>query len=235
MLECPNCESVSLSQTLTRQGVEIDVCDECQGIWLDKGELFYFTSRPKDVSAKLDEALKNKQSGTKLSPRSGKPMSSISYGGKVTIDYCAETGGLWFDKDAVNDVLAEDSTLKMEVDAKGSDKKLFGEEKAAALKPRLASLPNLFLRSTVTLTGLYTMMTLALIFVVEFAGAKIEWAVFSGLAIIAFQFLIGPLIMDFMVGVLMSGEQIEPDQLPDHLRRFTERICEENYYTRFAR
>jgi len=36
-MKCPNCD-----QTLVmteRQGVEIDYCPKCRGVWLDKGEL----------------------------------------------------------------------------------------------------------------------------------------------------------------------------------------------------
>lgn len=37
MMNCPRC-NVALSVT-QRQGVEIDVCPECRGVWLDRGEL----------------------------------------------------------------------------------------------------------------------------------------------------------------------------------------------------
>ena len=36
-MKCPNC-----NQTLVmaeRQGIEIDYCPDCRGVWLDKGEL----------------------------------------------------------------------------------------------------------------------------------------------------------------------------------------------------
>jgi Zn-finger nucleic acid-binding protein len=36
-MECPNCK-VTLLMTV-RDGVEIDYCPQCRGIWLDKGEL----------------------------------------------------------------------------------------------------------------------------------------------------------------------------------------------------
>jgi len=36
-MKCPNCE-VMLVMT-ERQGVEIDYCPQCRGVWLDKGEL----------------------------------------------------------------------------------------------------------------------------------------------------------------------------------------------------
>lgn len=37
MLHCPSC-IVELKIT-ERQGVEIDYCPECRGVWLDRGEL----------------------------------------------------------------------------------------------------------------------------------------------------------------------------------------------------
>ena len=36
-MKCPHC-NVNLLMT-ERQGVEIDYCPECRGIWLDRGEL----------------------------------------------------------------------------------------------------------------------------------------------------------------------------------------------------
>jgi Zn-finger nucleic acid-binding protein len=36
-MKCPNC-SVSLVMT-DRQGIEIDYCPQCRGVWLDRGEL----------------------------------------------------------------------------------------------------------------------------------------------------------------------------------------------------
>lgn len=37
-MKCPNCPDTSLVMT-DRQGVEIDYCPACRGIWLDRGEL----------------------------------------------------------------------------------------------------------------------------------------------------------------------------------------------------
>ncbi len=37
-MKCPICISVDLLMT-ERQGVEIDYCPQCRGIWLDRGEL----------------------------------------------------------------------------------------------------------------------------------------------------------------------------------------------------
>lgn len=37
-MKCPACSDVSLVMS-ERQGVEIDYCPQCRGVWLDRGEL----------------------------------------------------------------------------------------------------------------------------------------------------------------------------------------------------
>ena len=37
-MKCPNCVSTTLVMS-ERQGVEIDYCPQCRGVWLDRGEL----------------------------------------------------------------------------------------------------------------------------------------------------------------------------------------------------
>jgi len=53
-MKCPVCTSVNLVMS-ERQGVEIDYCPECRGVWLDRGELDKIIERaaPKDQSPPL--------------------------------------------------------------------------------------------------------------------------------------------------------------------------------------
>jgi Zn-finger nucleic acid-binding protein len=37
-MKCPVCQDVDLTMS-DRQGVEIDYCPRCRGVWLDRGEL----------------------------------------------------------------------------------------------------------------------------------------------------------------------------------------------------
>lgn len=37
-MKCPTCTDIALVMT-DRQGVEIDYCPKCRGVWLDRGEL----------------------------------------------------------------------------------------------------------------------------------------------------------------------------------------------------
>ncbi|MBU1690700.1 MAG: zf-TFIIB domain-containing protein [Gammaproteobacteria bacterium] len=40
-MKCPVCKETNLVMT-ERQGIEIDYCPECRGVWLDRGELDKF-------------------------------------------------------------------------------------------------------------------------------------------------------------------------------------------------
>ena len=37
LLLCPNCNASM--QNVARSGVELDICSQCRGVWLDRGEL----------------------------------------------------------------------------------------------------------------------------------------------------------------------------------------------------
>ena len=43
-MKCPRCESPTLDERY-RDGVTVDVCRECRGVWLDRGELETLVSR----------------------------------------------------------------------------------------------------------------------------------------------------------------------------------------------
>ncbi len=43
-MKCPVCKDATLAMT-DRQGIEIDYCPECRGVWLDRGELDKLVAR----------------------------------------------------------------------------------------------------------------------------------------------------------------------------------------------
>ena len=47
---CPVCKTVNLAMT-DRQGIEIDYCPQCRGIWLDRGELDRLVERAEQQAA----------------------------------------------------------------------------------------------------------------------------------------------------------------------------------------
>jgi uncharacterized protein len=59
-MKCPNCQETLVMTE--RQGVEIDYCSTCRGVWLDKGELDKIIERsespsstPKENNRKKDQ------------------------------------------------------------------------------------------------------------------------------------------------------------------------------------
>jgi hypothetical protein len=56
-MKCPTCSDTDLVMT-DRQGVEIDYCPKCRGVWLDRGELDKIierSSQPAPTSRRDDD------------------------------------------------------------------------------------------------------------------------------------------------------------------------------------
>lgn len=49
-MHCPVCKTVNLEMS-ERQGIEIDYCPQCRGVWLDRGELDKIIERSATTSA----------------------------------------------------------------------------------------------------------------------------------------------------------------------------------------
>ncbi|KAF1690265.1 MULTISPECIES: zf-TFIIB domain-containing protein [Pseudoxanthomonas] len=49
-MQCPHCTTVTLAMT-ERQGIEIDYCPSCRGVWLDRGELDRLLARAEAAPA----------------------------------------------------------------------------------------------------------------------------------------------------------------------------------------
>lgn len=52
-MKCPNCsETLVISD---RQGIEIDYCPQCRGVWLDRGELDKILERSQAYERQFDD------------------------------------------------------------------------------------------------------------------------------------------------------------------------------------
>ena len=61
-MKCPNCEETLVMTE--RQGIEIDYCPKCRGVWLDKGELDKMLEKA-ITSESSDKLKQNEESGKK--------------------------------------------------------------------------------------------------------------------------------------------------------------------------
>ena len=59
-MKCPTCNDVTLVMA-ERQGVEIDYCPQCRGVWLDRGELDKLIERSETVAPVPQQPLQQPQ------------------------------------------------------------------------------------------------------------------------------------------------------------------------------
>ncbi len=99
---------------LELEGVEIDHCFSCEGIWLDHGEISLLL---KDAQKAVDllvsvNALETHQKSKKKCPICQRKMISkrVANTSKLWIDACPKNHGLWFDRGELEQVLAQAKT-----------------------------------------------------------------------------------------------------------------------------
>jgi heat shock protein HtpX len=206
---------------MTKKGVLVDYCPKCQGIWLDKSEIYYFSGTPTYLRFNIEEALKNSKASQRVNPRTQKPLVELNlFNGSLIIDYCTETQGIWLDKGEIDKLPGtQGANLKIEFD-KGSSKPIKESVKI--------SLPNLGFVSSITLFTLYALLTLILITCVTLGFFEAGVALTVGVAIALFQFLLGPWIMDLSLRFFYKIDWQDAQELPEHLRNFIEKVTKQN-------
>ena len=145
--------------------------------------------------------------------------------GKVTLDYSPSSGGIWFDRGELRklrDYFGDKFKIKVDRST------LPSEEKIPPAPISLPPLPNLFIRSTAVLVFLYGLLTLILITLTLYTDLTPLSALIIGIAVAAFQFLLGPFITDLSLKWFFSLSWVEPEELPGFLRNFIGRACENN-------
>jgi len=102
-MQCPRCDVALIAHGV--EGVEIDKCPQCKGLWFQQGEL----RDAKDVAAPdvrwLDFEIWKHMDHFRFSvlplicPKCKIPMVAVSYGDTdVEVDYCPKCQGIWLDE-----------------------------------------------------------------------------------------------------------------------------------------
>jgi Zn-finger nucleic acid-binding protein len=106
-MNCPRCNTAF--ETTVYEGVEIDKCNQCNGTWLDEGEIVKIvqtkeeTFDPKLIRETLTQGFtgipKNEQQTVVHCPKCQSDMKAINYdySSGVILDRCLECHGLWLD------------------------------------------------------------------------------------------------------------------------------------------
>ena len=103
-MRCPACDQAMV--ILEYQGVELDHCVACGGVWLDAGELgLLLTGKP---DAPGDWALADGASGRRRCPRCPQSMDTGHLpDSRVEVDACPARHGLWLDRGELQALVRE--------------------------------------------------------------------------------------------------------------------------------
>jgi Zn-finger nucleic acid-binding protein len=105
-MRCPACNELAIALELN--GVEIDRCPACAGIWLDEEEIVWLAGRSAGTSRPLTDALKKGETGPagkRRCPRCNRVMRQQALS-SVELDRCPAGHGIWFDAGEVETFLA---------------------------------------------------------------------------------------------------------------------------------
>lgn len=112
-MKCPKCKIEDLKETKIN-GVKIDRCEHCGGLWFDKNELkITRDNRDKNLSwLKFDlweDENKLIVSGQSINcPKDEKPLFKIKYGNTdIMVDVCLECHGIWLDREELDKIISE--------------------------------------------------------------------------------------------------------------------------------
>ena len=99
-MNCPVCSHPLIILELDQ--IEVDYCTNCQGVWLDEGELELLLLDSDEKTRLLKSFEVDKKSKEKYfkCPICSKKMEKVLCGdvNKITLDKCPRHHGLWFNK-----------------------------------------------------------------------------------------------------------------------------------------
>jgi Zn-dependent protease with chaperone function/Zn-finger nucleic acid-binding protein len=213
----------------------VEVCSQCQGLWLDRGQIYEFTAHPQALEKQLDHGLRDRQVCDHFCPRCETQLERGRLPDReATVEKCPACGGLWFQADELQKAvrsgperldleLVEERPAETDPHAQAR-----AQERFHGLATGLLALPNLFLRSLTVLVLLYGMLGLVLLTLVQVSLIGPAVALGIGVAFALLQFTLGPWIMDLMLRWLYNFSWVRPEELPEHLQHFVQRVCDEH-------
>ncbi len=113
-LKCPKCENVELFEKQF-EGTPVEVCDECGGIWLNKGELNKIAH---PISGDIEfcsheTSGKKSPSGLECPVCKGVQLVRANFieFSDIMLDVCLECHGIWLDKGELEAINTEIDAL----------------------------------------------------------------------------------------------------------------------------
>jgi Zn-dependent protease with chaperone function len=245
-MKCPSCNQLTLVETMTKSNVLVDICKTCKGVWLDRGEVFFFSRKPRELERLLASELHTEVPSLRECPRCHTKLAESPFmRPDLLVDRCPQCEGYWFDAGELEKAMQTDRhAFELETGGLGSDG--FDDPLGSAtvdpfepahddrahrriqdLSSGMLPLPNLAVRSAGVIVLLYGLLGLILITLAQLNVISASLAVGIGMGIIILQFVLGPWIMDLSLRWIYKFSWVSIDQLPEHLRDFVARVARE--------
>ncbi len=109
-MNCPKCRKPLI--VAEREGIELDCCPWCRGLWFDSGEMDLLAEKlglPASEHDPTGFALAATNEKLRCCPRCDGAMEKVYFDASRTIliDRCARGHGLWFDRDELGEALEQ--------------------------------------------------------------------------------------------------------------------------------
>ena len=126
-MKCPDCNAELVQKT--RDGVEMEICPSCQGMWLSRQELAELEDEVFDFGDDEKGSLMlGSTSTTRKCPQCGNLMKRFEYRFyDLEMDFCEQQHGYWLDADEDKRVLA-----LMKEEEKNLGRKVLAEDRFAS-------------------------------------------------------------------------------------------------------
>jgi len=126
---CPKCKKPSLSNFNTSEGVLLDFCEECAGIWFDKDELAHYIELSKDIP-EIREMKKTARKTDLVCPKCSAFLEELPFSSKtdILVDRCQSCGGIFFDAGEIIEAEKASADLEKLEDRLKTVVKRFAEE-----------------------------------------------------------------------------------------------------------
>ena len=224
-MKCLECASL-MGEVLTRKGVLIDICPSCQGVWMDQGELTFFSKDKRVLKKYTRKGLENTQKTEALCSRceSNMQIGHIPALSCKVIE-CLSCKGIFFSKNIFRNIQGSRNFSSLRKDSSGV---LSKSESKKYFFPIRTKLPSLSLAMGGTCVSLYGILIAVFVFIIEMAHISPAIGSLVLFGFILLQFYFAPFILDMQLRILGSMDWKDLQGLPSHFQKSLLKLCKEN-------
>ena len=224
-LKCLECAS-PMEEVLTRKGVLIDICSSCQSVWMDQGELNFF-SKDKAVLRKYTrEGLENAQKTEAPCSRCESNMRTGRIPGlSCEVIECLSCKGIFFSKNTFREIQSSRNFSSLRTDSAGALGKSGSKKRFSPIRVKL---PSLSLAMGGTCVSLYGILIAVFVFIMETTDISPAIGSLTLLGFILLQFYFAPFILDMLLKFAGSMGWVGLQDLPSHFQKSLLKLCKES-------